>query len=130
MTFDLLHRLIKKSDIIAVRRELDGGISPNLSNHLAWTLLMLTALEGETSIGELLIARGADVNATNQFGETALSLAVHKGHARFIRFLLAHGASIDCRPHGTSLEDWLTVASGLPPERILSVLKLLSTAKS
>jgi ankyrin repeat protein len=130
MTFGLLHRFIKKSDIISFRRELDAGMSPDLSNRFAWTLLMLAALEGETTIGELLIARGADINATNKFGETALSLAAHKGHARFMRLLLAHGASTDCRPHGASLESWLKAASPLPQERILSVLELLSTAKS
>jgi ankyrin repeat protein len=130
MTFNLLHRTIKKSDIISFRRELDAGISPDLSNRLGWTLLMLAALAGETGIGELLIARGADVNATNKFGETALSLAAHKGHVRFIRLLLNNDASTDCRPHGTSLKNWLKAASGLSQERLLSVLKLLGASSS
>src|SRR5579859_5069016 len=81
-TFDALHRLIKKSDILSLSHELDSGVSPNLSNQFSWTLLMLAALEGNTSIGELLISRGADINATNKSGETALSLAAHKGHIR------------------------------------------------
>ena len=123
MTFNSLHRTIKKSDIISFRRELDAGISPDLSNRLGWTLLMLAALSGQTGIGELLIARGADVNATNKFGETALSLAAHKGHTRFIHLLLSNG-STDCRPHGTSLENWLKGASALSQEQLLSVLKL------
>lgn len=129
-TFDALHRLIKNSDILSLSRELDSGVSPNLSNQFSWTLLMLTALEGNTSIGELLISRGADVNATNNSGETALSLAAHNGHIRFIQGLLAHGATTNCRPHGSRLEDWLRVGSGLPEDKIASMLALISSAKS
>jgi ankyrin repeat protein len=130
MTFDALHRLIKKGDVISLSRELEGGVSPNLSNQFSWTLLMLAALEGNTNIGELLISRGADVNATNNFEETALSLASHNGHTRFIQRLLAHGASTNCRPHGSSLEDWLRVGSGLPEDKIASMLKLIDSANS
>jgi len=130
LRFDALHRLIKKSDIISLRRELDLGMNPNLSNRFSWTLLMLAALEGKLSIGELLISKGAEVNATNYFGETALSLAAYRGHTRFIRALLANGASASCSPHGSSLSDWLRVSSGLSQERIASVLDLISAAKS
>jgi ankyrin repeat protein len=49
-------------------------MNPNLSNRFAWTLLMLAALEGNLKIGELLISRGADVTATNKFGETPLTM--------------------------------------------------------
>jgi ankyrin repeat protein len=130
MTFEVLHRLIKKSDVISLRRELDTGVSPNLSNQFSWTLLMLAAIEGNRSIGELLISKGADVNAINDFGETALSLAAHGGHIPFIRALLASGASTDCHPHGTSLGEWLRVSSGLPQDKIASVLDLISSASS
>jgi ankyrin repeat protein len=127
MTFDDAHRLIKKGDIVSLRHELDGGASPNLSNQFSWTLLMLAAMEGNTPIGELLISRGAALDKTNDFGETALSLAAHGGHASFIRLLLGNGASTDCRPHGHNLKDWVTVASGLPQEKLASILGLLAT---
>jgi len=126
MTFDEAHRLIKKSDVVSLRHELDEGVSPNFSNQFSWTLLMLAAIEGNTNIGELLISRGAALDKTNDFGETALSLAAHGGHASFIRLLLAHGASTGCRPHGHSLEDWLKIASGLPQDKIASILNLLA----
>ena|SRR5437899_2931511 len=87
MTFDEAHTLIKKGDLVSLRHELDRGLSPNLSNQFSWTLLMLAALEGNTSIGELLISRGAPLDTTNDFGETALSLAAHRGHAPFVRIL-------------------------------------------
>jgi hypothetical protein len=130
LRFDALHRLIKKSDIISLRRELDLGMNPNLSNRFCWTLLMLVALEGKLSIGELLVSRGAEVNATNDFGETALSVAAHRGHTRFIRFLLANGASTNCHPHGSGLEDRLRSSSGLPQDKIASIMNLVNAAKS
>ena len=127
MTYDEAHRLIKKGDLVSLRHELDGGMSPDLSNQFSWTLLMLAALEGKVAIGELLISKGAAIDKTNDFGETALSLAAHGGHTQFIKVLLAHGASSDCRPHGTSLEAWMGVASGLPKNKIQSILDLINS---
>lgn len=126
MTFDDAHSLIKKGDIVSLRHELEGGASPNLSNQFSWTLLMMAAIEGNTAIGELLISRGAALDKSNDFGETALSLAAHGGHASCIRLLLANGAPTDCRPHGHSLKDWVTVASGLPQDKLASILGLLA----
>jgi ankyrin repeat protein len=125
MTFSGAHRLIKRADLGTLRRELDGGLDPNLSNKLSWNLLMLVALEGNTNIGELLISRGASLEATNDFGETALSLAAGNGHTRFVQLLLANGAPRNCRPHGHSLADWIRVASGLPVDKIDAVLELI-----
>lgn len=130
MTFDDAHGLIKRGDILSLRHELDGGASPDLSNRFSWTLLMMAAIEGNIPIGELLISRGAALNKTNDFGETALSLAAHGGHASFIRLLLANGASTDCRPHGHSLKNWVSIASGLPEDKIASILGLLANAAS
>ena len=125
MNFDEMHKVIKKGDVIAVRAALDNGVDANLSNTFSWTLLMLAAIEGDSPVSELLISRGANVDKANSFGETALSLAACGGHLRLIRTLLAHGASKDCRPHGTTLKDWVKVSSGLSPENIRSVLDLV-----
>jgi hypothetical protein len=130
LRFDTLQRLVKKSVIVSLRRELDLGMNPNLSSQFSWTLLMLAALEGKLSIGELLISRGAEVNPSNDFGETALSPAAHRGHIRFIKLLLAHGAFGDCRPHGSSLEERLRGSSGLPEAKIASIMNLVNAAKS
>jgi ankyrin repeat protein len=126
MTFKEGHKLIKKGDAVSLRHALDEGVSPNLANQFSWTLLMLAALEGNMIIGELLISRGAILDTTNDFGETALSLAAHAGHLPFIRLLLANGASMNCHPHGHSLEDWIRFTSGLPKDKIESVLALLT----
>src|SRR5215472_5759983 len=130
MNFDECHRIIKKGDVVSLRHAIDSGnIDPNLRNQFSWTLLMLAALEGNTSIGELLLERGASVNALNSFGETAMSLAAHKGHVSFLRMVLEAGASPDVRPHGHSLEDWLTAATGLPPAKIDLILQIVDATR-
>jgi hypothetical protein len=130
MTFNEAGRLIKKGDLVSLRRALDEGLSPNLSNRFSWTLLMLTAMKGgNTSVGALLISKGADLDKMNDFGETALSLAAQTGHPRFVQLLLSAGASTNCRPHGHSLDEWVTMASGLPSDKIASVLDLIRRSR-
>lgn len=130
MTFNKAHRLIKSGNLVALRQELDGGLSPKLSNKYSWTLVMLAAIEGNVNVAMLLISKGADIHKANKFGETALSLAAHQGHEPFIKMLLAEGASVDCYPHGHSLEDWIRSTSGLPESKVRSVMRLLRTRQS
>jgi ankyrin repeat protein len=101
-TFEEIHHFIKHGDVIALRRELDNGLDPNLCKYSA-SLLMLTALEGNTQLGDLLISRGADVNKRDELGETALSFAAYKGFPSFVQLLLDRGAAMNLRPHGVSL---------------------------
>ncbi len=129
MTFEGAHRLIKTGDLISLRHALDGGLSPNLSNRFRWSLLMAAAIEGNTQIGQLLISRGANLDQLNDFGESALSLAAQQGHPRFVQLLLSAGASTHCRPHGHSLDDWVTLSSGLPKAKIASILDLIRRSR-
>ena len=125
MTFDKAQSLIKKGDVASLRRELENGSSPDLSNQFSWSLLMLAAMTGDTCIGDLLISKAADITKVNDWGETALSLAAHAGHIPFMKLLLGKGAPLDSRPHGHALEDWLTVSSGLGADKIAAVLELI-----
>ena len=122
MTFEEAHRRIKRGDVDALRAALDAGLDPSQSNFRGWSLLMLAALSGVTEIGLLLVSRGAPLDSTNQFGETALSLAAHKGLLPFVRMMVENGASKDCRPHGHELDAWIRLASGLPPDKISEIL--------
>jgi ankyrin repeat protein len=107
MTFDEASKVIKKGDLNGLRNELEGGLDPNLCNQYSWTLLMVAAMEGNTSIGRLLIERGADLERRNKFRDTPLSLAAHSGHPSFVQLLLASGASLECHPEGNSFDVWL-----------------------
>jgi ankyrin repeat protein len=125
MTFDEAHRLIKRGQIAALEKAIPSSLDPNTTNEFGWTLLMLTALEGNTNIGVFLLAQGADVAALNNFGENALSLAAHKGHLPFVKLLKAHGASGAVWPHGHALEEWLRMASGLPKSKIDAIMQVV-----
>jgi ankyrin repeat protein len=86
---------------------------------------MLAAMDGNTSIGEALFAKGANVNAANKFGDTPLSLAAHAGHVKFARWLLSVGASTDGRPHGHDMAPGIKMGSGLPKDKLAEVLTLI-----
>ena len=130
MIFDELHRVIKKGDLIRIRSELDGGLNPNLCNQYSWTLLMLAAMEGNTSIGKLLIEKGADLDTRTNNRDTALSLAAHTGHPSFVKLLLDSGASLECYPFGNHLEvwlNWLGEYSGCPPKELDRIRELFDS---
>jgi ankyrin repeat protein len=79
--------LIKRGDAPALTTALDAGLDPNLTNQNGWTLLMLAAVEGDAAIGRLLIDHGADMAAHNLKGETAESIATHRGYSAFTALL-------------------------------------------
>jgi len=130
MTFEEAHYCIKRGDIALLTRFLDPALNPHLSNQFLWTPLMLAAVEGNTAIGKVLVSRGAKIDVINEFGDCALSLAAHKGHLAFAKWLLDLGASKQCRQHGWDLNEWIKQTSGLPAERIASVLDLLRDHRS
>lgn len=68
------------------------------------TLLMLAAQEGETAVVKLLIDRGADVNAKDSAGRTALMLVAEEGigttsgkQSDVARLLLSNGVNVNVR---------------------------------
>ncbi|XP_065162667.1 integrin-linked protein kinase-like [Atheta coriaria] len=71
----------------------DHGFSP-----LHWS-----AMEGHIKIVEMLLARGAIVNATNRGDDTPLHLAAAHGHRDLVLLLLKHKADINfTNEHGNS----------------------------
>ena len=71
------------------------GASIEARNDYRRTPLMLCARErGQAATGRLLIEAGADVNAEDKFGSTALELATWRGKAEFIDLLLEKGAKV------------------------------------
>ena len=122
MNFDEAHRAIKRGQISVLEEAVPNLISPNATNHLGWSLLMLAALEGNVKIGTLLLDSGAETGTLNNFGESALSLAAHTGHLPFVKLLKSRGASGNVRPHGHDLESWLKTSSGLSGSKIETIM--------
>jgi ankyrin repeat protein len=79
--------LIKRGDEPGLRAALEAGLDPNLANPNGWSLLMLAAVEGDVPIGKLLLERGANITASNNKNETALSIATNRGYDLFVALL-------------------------------------------
>lgn len=63
--------------------------------------LHLAAMGDRVDVAELLTAMGADINAQNDEGETALHLALRSRRIKMVRWLLQRGARTDIRAKGT-----------------------------
>lgn len=50
---------------------------------------------GDIRIVRDLLDRGADVNARNHYGQTALMLAAHAGYSEVVEILIAHRANLN-----------------------------------
>jgi ankyrin repeat protein len=98
---------------------LDAGADPNMqpSGH---TPLGLAVQRGITGAVPLLLARGAQVDARNEQGLTALMMACWWGHAEIARALIAAGAELEAvnvRGHSP-----LMIAAGCGHAEAVSVL--------
>ncbi len=109
-----LMRAARFADVEVMRVLLDGGANPALKQKDQTSVLMLAAgagwRTGETILGgldygpesdaidavRLCIERGADVNATDEDGLTALHHAVPRG-AGVVQLLVDHGASVETK---------------------------------
>jgi ankyrin repeat protein len=114
-------KLIDRGNIVALRNELDAGLSPDPSDEQGYSYLMHAARAGNVSIGRLLIERGASVDWQNRFGDSALSTAIFHGHLPFVKLLFENGASLNCSAFGTSLEsylNWVQQCGGQPKDRM------------
>lgn len=63
-----------------------------------WSPIIVAAAEGHLEMVKLLIAKGADVNATNAFGRTALMFASKYGFLGIVKALLNAHADPNIRP--------------------------------
>jgi ankyrin repeat protein len=115
-----VHGYITRGDVTRLRRELEGGLNPNFTyRKTSGTLLMLAAFVGDTSIGRLLIAMGADVEWTDRTGANALSTAACAGNVSFVGMLLESGAALD-----VGLQERLERAE-MEEERRVSILTMV-----
>src|SRR5262245_9084828 len=57
--------------------------------------LLAAAKKGDAKAAEMLLAKGADVNAKTTYGATALTFAAEKGHVEVVRLLLKHKAEVN-----------------------------------
>jgi ankyrin repeat protein len=87
------------------------------------TALHEAAAIGNLHVVEMLIARGAPVNAKNASGECPLHLAARFGHLEIVKFLLAKGAQINIKSKFTRSTP-LMAAAEMGHESIIHLLMM------
>lgn len=89
-----LIKSIQKGDVIAVKRLLDAGVSPN-SKDDELTPLFFAIIKNHLEIVQLLLDGGVDPEAKVDDDHTALGFAALLGRAEIVKLLLARGADIN-----------------------------------
>jgi WD40 repeat protein/ankyrin repeat protein len=89
---------------------LSWGADPNLRDGEGRTpLVLLPIFQADSPVLTLLLEKGADVNAMDNQGNSALSYAARQGRIEVVRFLLDHGAKAS-EPVGTGGKSLMNAA--------------------
>ncbi|KAK2723984.1 hypothetical protein QYM36_002353 [Artemia franciscana] len=86
-----LEPAIRTSNLDLVKLLLKRGANPNCReclHHAVW--------EGKADVCKLLIQSGAELDATNVYGETPLGTAIRTSNLDLVKLLLKHGANPNC----------------------------------
>jgi ankyrin repeat protein len=109
-----LYRATRATDLTVIRLLLDNGAGPGVAIKDGSTPLMVASGLGARRTGDeeftdkpdradpldaakLFVDLGADVNAANDAGNTALHYAAQTGASRIIEFLVSKGARLDAK---------------------------------
>lgn len=96
-----LHKAAREGDADRVRKLLDAGADVNVRNankqRLQYTPLHWAARNGHLEIAEILISRGADLDAEDPAYSTPLYLAAEEGYPKVVEFLISKGAEVNVK---------------------------------
>jgi ankyrin repeat protein len=108
-----LYRAMKATDLAVVRLLLDKGANPSASIKDGSTPLMMASGMGARRVAsdedviekagtadpldavKMFVAAGADIDAQNDLGNTALHYAAQTGASRIVEYLVGKGAKLD-----------------------------------
>ena len=110
-------------DLNQVKHFVEQGTGVNTKdNHFQWTPLHWTAFTGPQDVVEFLLAKGANVNAKDEFNSTPLQYAAVNGHKELVVLLLAKGAKVNATDNWGS-----TPLHAAARQGHLEIIKLLIT---
>lgn len=95
---DLMVYDAAEGDVRTVRGYLEHGVPLTATNYDGSSATFGAAAGGSLPVIEMLATRGANLNATNSYGDSPLEAATENKHVAVASFLRAHGAS---QIHGT-----------------------------
>ena len=90
---------VDRGDIVSVRKYIDGGGDPNISNLFGSNALFFAVDKGHKDIVELLLEKGAKTNVSCM-GSTPLHQAVAIKDLDIVKMLVEHGADINALTKG------------------------------
>ena len=95
---DLMVYDAREGDLRTVRAYLEHGVPLTATDHDGSTAAFAAAADGSLPMIEMLAGKGANLNATNLYGDSPLEAASERGNASVVSFLKAHGT---VQIHGT-----------------------------
>ena len=96
-----LLKAAEKGNIKAVKQAIADGADVNANDKdFVWTPLHYAVRHGHKEIAELLIEKGANVNAKNKYRTTPLHRAAAWDHKEVAELLIAEGADVNARDNG------------------------------
>jgi hypothetical protein len=79
-------------DLATVEAFVGHGVSTNIRDRSGSTALHGASVQGQTKVIRYLISAGADINATNRMGRSALQIAISEHHDDSAKVLMELGA--------------------------------------
>jgi hypothetical protein len=119
----ILHRALRRKDETLVRaliKKKKADVNAINRERYHDRPLHIAAEKGQLALCKLLVAKGATVDAKNEFDRTPLFSAIRAGHQKVVAFLLKKGAD----PHYMSQKYWspLHAAAGRGDTEIVKLL--------
>ena len=96
---DPIHDAAWDGNLAGVQAELDKGVDVNVKTDDGWerTPLHLATWTGHKRVAELLIDKGAFLDAKDRWGRTPLHIATNKGHKEVVELLVTKGADVNAK---------------------------------
>lgn len=121
---DLLLRYAERGDLNRIASLIEAGADVNVRDAKGWTPLHAAAYRGNKATAELLIARGANLQASTvgpRGGITPLHAAASKGHRELVELLISKGARVNAATGNGKTP--LTFAAGRGHREVAALLR-------